>query len=185
MAQGTGVPLPEEYSGIGGRHAILAPITASPAARPKREGTRQTSSDVTPRLHSFDGIEHQTPTKYHRRFYLTAVSSDAGRDKVMPSPVPQAAAAGMYCQKCRTPIRLDDSLDNLNPASFKILVGECLSNEGTRSLELTLSRFCPAAYASFAAATHHIRHSTAEGTLPGRLQGCCSSNTQAQHPSAD
>ncbi|KAF4548313.1 Apg6 BARA domain-containing protein [Elsinoe fawcettii] len=28
----------------------------------------------------------------------------------------------MYCQKCRTPIRLDDSLDNLNPASFKILV---------------------------------------------------------------
>ncbi|TKX27160.1 putative autophagy protein Apg6 [Elsinoe australis] len=28
----------------------------------------------------------------------------------------------MYCQKCRTPIRPDDSLDNLNPASFKILV---------------------------------------------------------------
>ena len=29
----------------------------------------------------------------------------------------------MYCQKCRTPIRLDDSLEHLNPASFKILIG--------------------------------------------------------------
>ncbi|PNS21832.1 Vacuolar protein sorting-associated protein atg6 [Sphaceloma murrayae] len=28
----------------------------------------------------------------------------------------------MYCQKCRTPVRLDESLDNLNPASFKILL---------------------------------------------------------------
>lgn len=27
----------------------------------------------------------------------------------------------MYCQKCRTPLRLDGSLENLNPASFKIL----------------------------------------------------------------
>ncbi|GAB7341935.1 hypothetical protein MBLNU457_g0240t1 [Dothideomycetes sp. NU457] len=28
----------------------------------------------------------------------------------------------MYCQKCRTPLRLDDSLEHLNPASFKILI---------------------------------------------------------------
>jgi hypothetical protein len=29
----------------------------------------------------------------------------------------------MYCQKCRTPLKLDSSLDHLNPSSFKILVG--------------------------------------------------------------
>lgn len=28
----------------------------------------------------------------------------------------------MYCQKCRTPLRLDGSLEQLNPSSFKILV---------------------------------------------------------------
>lgn len=39
----------------------------------------------------------------------------------------------MYCQKCRTPIRPDDSLDNLNPASFKILVGKTPVPTSTRS----------------------------------------------------
>jgi beclin 1 len=29
----------------------------------------------------------------------------------------------MYCQKCRTPLRLDESLENLNPAAFDLLVG--------------------------------------------------------------
>ncbi|KAF2719921.1 APG6-domain-containing protein [Polychaeton citri CBS 116435] len=29
--------------------------------------------------------------------------------------------AGLYCQKCRTSIKVDGSLDDLNPASFKIL----------------------------------------------------------------
>ncbi|THW96921.1 APG6-domain-containing protein [Aureobasidium pullulans] len=29
----------------------------------------------------------------------------------------------MYCQKCRTPLKLDNSLEHLNPSSFKILVG--------------------------------------------------------------
>ncbi|KAI4715996.1 APG6-domain-containing protein [Aureobasidium sp. EXF-10727] len=28
----------------------------------------------------------------------------------------------MYCQKCRTPLKLDSSLEHLNPSSFKILV---------------------------------------------------------------
>lgn len=32
-------------------------------------------------------------------------------------------AAMMYCQKCRTPLRLDDSLENLNPAAFDLLIG--------------------------------------------------------------
>ncbi|KAI1001428.1 Vacuolar protein sorting-associated protein 30 [Podosphaera aphanis] len=29
----------------------------------------------------------------------------------------------MYCQKCRTPLRLDGSLEDLNPAAFDLLVG--------------------------------------------------------------
>lgn len=31
------------------------------------------------------------------------------------------ATTTLYCQKCRTPLRLDSSLEDLNPASFKIL----------------------------------------------------------------
>lgn len=30
----------------------------------------------------------------------------------------------MYCQKCRTPLKLDNSLEDLNPAAFDLLVGE-------------------------------------------------------------
>lgn len=29
----------------------------------------------------------------------------------------------MYCQKCRVPLRLDSSLENLNPAAYDLLVG--------------------------------------------------------------
>ncbi|KAF5016264.1 hypothetical protein F66182_12112, partial [Fusarium sp. NRRL 66182] len=29
----------------------------------------------------------------------------------------------MYCQKCRTPLKLDGSLEALNPAAFDLLVG--------------------------------------------------------------
>jgi hypothetical protein len=31
--------------------------------------------------------------------------------------------AMMHCQKCRTPLKLDSSLSELNPAAFKLLVG--------------------------------------------------------------
>lgn len=29
----------------------------------------------------------------------------------------------MYCQKCRTPLKLDGSLESLNPAAFDLLIG--------------------------------------------------------------
>jgi hypothetical protein len=29
----------------------------------------------------------------------------------------------LYCQKCRTPIDIDASIDQLNPAAFKLLTG--------------------------------------------------------------
>lgn len=31
--------------------------------------------------------------------------------------------ANMYCQKCRTPLKLDSSLEDLNPAAFDLLIG--------------------------------------------------------------
>ncbi len=31
--------------------------------------------------------------------------------------------SNMYCQKCRTPLKLDSSLEDLNPAAFDLLVG--------------------------------------------------------------
>ncbi|KAF9894368.1 autophagy protein 6 [Aspergillus nanangensis] len=42
----------------------------------------------------------------------------------------------MYCQKCRTPLKLDGSLESLNPAAFDLLVGstgKTLPNEGGSS----------------------------------------------------
>lgn len=30
---------------------------------------------------------------------------------------------GLYCQKCRTPLDIDASIDQLNPAAFKLLTG--------------------------------------------------------------
>jgi beclin 1 len=33
----------------------------------------------------------------------------------------------MYCQKCRTPLRLDSSLEDLNPAAYDLLIGALLS----------------------------------------------------------
>lgn len=37
-------------------------------------------------------------------------------------------AATMYCQKCKTPVRLDGSLEELNPAAFKLLTGTALQH---------------------------------------------------------
>jgi beclin 1 len=34
----------------------------------------------------------------------------------------------MYCQKCRTPLKLDKSLEELNPAAFDLLVGMLTSS---------------------------------------------------------
>ncbi len=33
------------------------------------------------------------------------------------------ATMTMYCQKCRTPLKLDKSLEDLNPAAFDLLIG--------------------------------------------------------------
>ena len=35
----------------------------------------------------------------------------------------------LACQKCRTPIDIDASIDQLNPAAFKLLTGTCLFDD--------------------------------------------------------
>jgi hypothetical protein len=44
------------------------------------------------------------------------------RSPTSPSPHPDT----MYCQKCRTPLKLDGSLESLNPAAFDLLVSKYL-----------------------------------------------------------
>lgn len=36
----------------------------------------------------------------------------------------------MNCQKCRIPLKLDNSLQDLNPATYDLLVGLCAWREG-------------------------------------------------------
>ncbi|ETN37370.1 uncharacterized protein HMPREF1541_08361 [Cyphellophora europaea CBS 101466] len=35
----------------------------------------------------------------------------------------------MYCQKCRTPLKVDSSLDDLNPAAFDLLIGSAVKSQ--------------------------------------------------------
>ncbi|KAL1622619.1 Vacuolar protein sorting-associated protein atg6 [Neofusicoccum ribis] len=46
----------------------------------------------------------------------------------------------MYCQKCRTPVKLDGSLEDLNPAAFKLLTDSTTPSAQQRPLTLHQSR---------------------------------------------
>ncbi|KAK8168537.1 autophagy protein Apg6-domain-containing protein [Phyllosticta citrichinensis] len=46
----------------------------------------------------------------------------------------------MYCQKCRTPVKLDPSLEDLNPAAFKLITDSIGPSAKQRSLPLHQSR---------------------------------------------
>lgn len=39
----------------------------------------------------------------------------------LSSPHPRDELTTMYCQKCRTPLKLDGSVESLNPAAFDLL----------------------------------------------------------------
>ena len=51
----------------------------------------------------------------------------------------------MYCQKCRTPLRLDGSLEDLNPAAFDLLVGiqALFESSSSNTKELQVLRESP------------------------------------------
>ncbi|KAF4309223.1 Beclin-1 [Botryosphaeria dothidea] len=46
----------------------------------------------------------------------------------------------MYCQKCRTPVKLDGSLEDLNPAAFKLLTDSTAPSAQQRPLSVHQSR---------------------------------------------
>ncbi|KAM5457654.1 Vacuolar protein sorting-associated protein atg6 [Microsporum audouinii] len=46
----------------------------------------------------------------------------------------------MYCQKCRTPLKLDSSLEELNPAAYDLLVGSAGKSTPTQPEALARSR---------------------------------------------
>lgn len=46
----------------------------------------------------------------------------------------------MHCQKCRTSLKLDGSLEDLNPASFKLLTGLAGLLNGVTKQTLTKNR---------------------------------------------
>lgn len=63
---------------------------------------------------------------YNRRISLNVVARP--RRLICKEPNNNAMANdkkshGLYCQKCRTPIDIDASIDQLNPAAFKLLTG--------------------------------------------------------------
>lgn len=64
-----------------------------------------------------------TCSKLHHR--TTCVRQHWRRDRETDRQQWAAAMATVHCQKCRTPLRLDNSLEDLNPAAYDLLVGEC------------------------------------------------------------
>jgi len=42
-------------------------------------------------------------------------------------------SSALYCQKCRTPIDIDASIDQLNPAAFKLLTGMVAATANDRT----------------------------------------------------
>jgi beclin 1 len=47
----------------------------------------------------------------------------------MANDVQKKSASALYCQKCRTPIDIDGSIDQLNPAAFKLLTDSTVSGQ--------------------------------------------------------
>jgi beclin 1 len=70
-------------------------------------------------------------------------------------------AHGLSCQKCRTPIDIDASIDQLNPAAFKLLTGEYL--------------------ASHDACQQKLKHLT-DSTVPGQQQAAKNTHTRQSRP---
>ncbi|KAF2278113.1 APG6-domain-containing protein [Westerdykella ornata] len=79
-------------------------------------------------------------------------------------------SAGLYCQKCRTPIEVDASIDQLNPAAFKLLTDSTVSPD-QQTTKKTLSRQGRPPYPSsrnqtYETATQSARNPTFKRTVP-------------------
>lgn len=64
-----------------------------------------------------------------QKWPLFAQPSEASASLSRPDTVASMAndnASSLYCQKCRTPIDIHVSIDQLNPAAFKLLTGKMM-----------------------------------------------------------
>ena len=86
----------------------------------------------------------------------------------------------MYCQKCRTPLKLDSSLEDLNPAAFDLLVGMQFYFKLLKAW-LTCERriFTTASQEHLLIPTS--LPSRTKGLLRSRLQKCSLSHFQTDH----
>ncbi|KAH1521851.1 hypothetical protein KXV51_001517 [Aspergillus fumigatus] len=85
----------------------------------------------------------------------------------------------MYCQKCRTPLKLDGSLEALNPAAFDLLVGKAPAEF---PMEESFNR------QNFSGKQHHILYATflsprKTRSLRPSLQPCYDASIQKIDPS--
>lgn len=57
----------------------------------------------------------------------------AGELRDMANDNKKKPSSALYCQKCRTPIDIDASIDQLNPAAFKLLTGMVAATANDRT----------------------------------------------------
>ena len=122
---------PESLSGWGGspRPGIESMCRGSRLAAGPCAGVTLTSAGSRPDSDLFARSTNQPPSlgsiPVARRLSSSEPHSKTTSD---PSPTTHAhgwaVSAAMYCQKCRTPLRLDGSLEGLNPAAYDLLVGK-------------------------------------------------------------
>ena len=75
---------------------------------------------------------------------------------------------GLYCQKCRTPLDIDASIDQLNPAAFKLLTGMGRQNSCELSANSRKTRLSPPNSQTRRPTLHasRVRHIRPPGTRP-------------------
>lgn len=99
--------------------------TRSPRLAPPRAGGRAHLQMIT------NGRNLQRPSLDGGSLELFD-PSDAWPAAVNSSMANDRNPPGLSCQKCRTPIDIDASIDQLNPAAFKLLTGvfskPCVAN---------------------------------------------------------
>ena len=100
----------------------------------------------------------------------------------MPSP------PALYCQKCRAPVNADPSLDDLNPASFKLLTESTVpsSAPGTRSSQRRPRPAYPQSRRDdYQHALQDARNPTFRRSVPAALPQHGPSSGAARRPSRD
>ncbi|KAF2118377.1 autophagy protein Apg6-domain-containing protein [Lophiotrema nucula] len=76
--------------------------------------------------------------------------------------------SGLYCQKCRTPIEIDASIDQLNPAAFKLLTDSTVTGQPAAKHTIRQSRptYPSARHQTYDTALQSARNPTFKRSVP-------------------